>query len=172
MTATNISAESIQPKESIDDLLSRAKVSIEAGDNHMRQAAEDIAAAKEQGAKQRQIAEAVGKSVGWVNGLLKWREAGYPGTAFARDKRPHVQPAEQQVAGVSDATSALEPDEGFADQRDQRDAEVVEVIARLRETLADNQDVMALCDYVEWRHVEVPPYDLPSSSDVRAETKH
>jgi hypothetical protein len=58
----------------VDDLLNRAKLSIEAG---VHEAAEDIAAASEQGATQRKIAEAVGKSAAWVNGLLKWRLAGY-----------------------------------------------------------------------------------------------
>jgi hypothetical protein len=42
---------------SIADLLNRAKVSIEAGEDHLHQAAEDIAAASIQGATQREIAE-------------------------------------------------------------------------------------------------------------------
>jgi hypothetical protein len=59
------------------DLLSRAKASIEAGESKLRAAAEDIAAAYEQGATQREVAEAVGKSAAWVNRLLSWRKGGY-----------------------------------------------------------------------------------------------
>lgn len=66
----------------IDDLLRGAKIAIDAGENHLHQAAEDIAAASERGATQRKIADVVGKSAAWVNGLLKWRLAGYPATAF------------------------------------------------------------------------------------------
>ena len=55
---------------SIADLLNRAKINIEAGEDRLHQAAEDIAAASEQGATQRKIAELVGKSV-------DWRLAGY-----------------------------------------------------------------------------------------------
>ena len=46
----------------ITELLGRAKRAIETGENSLHDAAEDIAAAQEQGATQRQIAEAVGKS--------------------------------------------------------------------------------------------------------------
>jgi hypothetical protein len=63
-------------------LLKRAKKSIEWGESHLEAAARDIAAAQEQGASQREIAKAVGKSVGWVNALLKWRRSGY------RDQTP------------------------------------------------------------------------------------
>jgi hypothetical protein len=68
---------------SVTELLSRAKQAIESGETSLRAAADDIAAAEEQGATQRQIAEAVGKSAAWVNRLLKWRESGYQDdTAF------------------------------------------------------------------------------------------
>lgn len=148
MTATSVSAELIEPTPSIADLLIRAKANIEASDDYMREAAEDIAAAKEQGATQRHIAETLGKSVGWVSGLLRWRRDGYPGTAFARDKRPHVQPAEQPA--VEGLPSAIEVERIFAEhERDQRDAEVREVIARLRKDQPDNEDVMFLCDFIE-----------------------
>jgi hypothetical protein len=97
---------------SIAELLNRAKSNIEAGDNHMRQAAEDIAAASEQGATQRQIAEAVGKSAMWVNGLLRWRLAGYPATAFgpqskaARDKSRVQATVQQKPASTSEQAQA------------------------------------------------------------------
>jgi hypothetical protein len=64
------------------DLLDRAKASIaagyEAGKPHLHRAAELLAlASKEHGASQREMAEAVGKSPGWVSALLKWRRNGY-----------------------------------------------------------------------------------------------
>jgi hypothetical protein len=62
----------------IAQLLSRARQKIDSGVVSLRGAAEDLAAAVDQGATQREIAKAVGKSVGWVNGLLKWRKCGYP----------------------------------------------------------------------------------------------
>lgn len=65
------------------ELLSRAKHAIESGETSLFAAAEYIAAAQDQGASQRQIAKAVGKSAAWVNRLLKWRQGGYrDATAF------------------------------------------------------------------------------------------
>jgi multidrug efflux pump subunit AcrA (membrane-fusion protein) len=61
----------------VAELLSRAKHAIKSGEASLHAAAEDIAAAQAQGATQRQIAEAVGKSAAWVNRLLGWRESGY-----------------------------------------------------------------------------------------------
>jgi hypothetical protein len=70
----------------IIDLLNGAKAAIDAGEKFLHVAAESIAKAAEQGATQRQIAAAVGKSQPWVNGLLQWRIAGYPETAFGPQK--------------------------------------------------------------------------------------
>src|SRR5438046_345026 len=50
-------------------LLSRAKTEIEKGEASLRAAAEYMAQAQALGASQRDIAAAVGKSVGWVNGF-------------------------------------------------------------------------------------------------------
>lgn len=98
---------------SIADLLNRAKVCIEAGENNLHQPAENIAAASEQGATQRKIAEVVGKSAAWVNGLLKWRLAGYPATAFgpqaakaSRARADHVQSTEQQKPKQAQASAS------------------------------------------------------------------
>jgi len=67
----------------ITALLDRAKHAIESGETSLRAAAEDIAAAHSQGATQRQIAKAVGKSAAWVNRLLGWGQSGYhDDTAF------------------------------------------------------------------------------------------
>ena len=88
---------------SVTELLSRAKQAIESGETSLRAAAEDIAAAEEQGATQREIAEAVGKSAAWVNRLLKWRRSGYQdATAFgpqakaSRQRAQRVQAPERQ----------------------------------------------------------------------------
>jgi hypothetical protein len=166
MTATNMSAESIQPKP-YADLLIRAKANIEAGVGHLRQAAEHIAAASEQGATQRQIAETVGKSAAWVNGLLKWRSAGYPSTAFgpqAKASRGRVQATKQRrPASSRKSTSAIEVEGMFTAERDQRDVEAREVIARLRKNRTDDEDVMFLCDYIEgtWRRTFLPVIQNP-----------
>jgi hypothetical protein len=59
------------------EVLSRAKVAIEAGESP-RDSAERLASVQENfRATQREIAEAVGRSAGWVNRLLKWRRSGY-----------------------------------------------------------------------------------------------
>jgi transposase len=91
-----------QRMPTVDELLSRATRSIHSGESSLRAAAEDLAAAQAQGATQRQIAEAVGKSAGWVNRLLQWRETGYrDGTAFgpqakaSRQRARRVQSLEQ-----------------------------------------------------------------------------
>jgi hypothetical protein len=65
------------------DLFSRAKDAIEAGDQSLHDAAEALALAQEDfNASQREIADAVGKSVAWVNRLLQWRRQGFVGTPF------------------------------------------------------------------------------------------
>jgi hypothetical protein len=86
----------------VTELLSRAKHAIESGETSLHVAAEDIAAAQEQGATQREIAEAVGKSAAWVNRLLAWRRQGYrDDTPFgpqekAKRQRARVQATEQK----------------------------------------------------------------------------
>jgi hypothetical protein len=75
---------------SVAALLSRAKTSIAAyynGVNSLRSAAEDVAAAKAQGATQSEIADALGKSQPWVNRLLQWRKGGYQDTAFGPESK-------------------------------------------------------------------------------------
>jgi hypothetical protein len=60
------------------ELLERARAAIEAGEQSLHDAAEALALAQEDfGATQREIATAVGRSVSWVNRLLKWRQSGY-----------------------------------------------------------------------------------------------
>ena len=70
-----------------EELISRAKHHIGVGETSrsasFRAAADDMARACDQGAKQREVARGVGKSVAWVNRLLKWREGGCVGAPFA-----------------------------------------------------------------------------------------
>lgn len=86
--ATDAASPSGVPVPTItkEELLSRAKRNIESCEKSLREAAEDIARAYEQGATQREIALAVGKSAAWVNGLLKWRASGYEGSAFGNNR--------------------------------------------------------------------------------------
>jgi hypothetical protein len=97
----------------VPELLSRAKRAIESGETALRAAAEDIAAAQEKGATQRQIAEAVGKSAAWVNRLLKWRETGYqdltpfgPQAKASRRRTQRVQTTKQKLATTSEEAQA------------------------------------------------------------------
>lgn len=60
------------------DVLLRAKTAIENGYASFREAAELLAGAKrDHGATQREMAAAVGKSLGWVNAMLQWRNSNY-----------------------------------------------------------------------------------------------
>jgi transposase len=84
-------------KGTIPELLIQAKRSIESSDASLHNAAECIAAAEAQGASQREIADAVGRSASWVNRLLKWRRGGY------RDETPfgpQSKARRQQASGV------------------------------------------------------------------------
>ena len=112
---------------SVPELLSRAKRAIESGETSLRAAAEDIAAAQEQGATQRQIAEAVGKSAAWVNQLLKWRHSSYrdvtpfgPQAKASRQRANRVQSPEQndqKPASTSGQARAAERRQQKDDQR-------------------------------------------------------
>jgi hypothetical protein len=95
------------------DLFSRAKDAIAAGDQSFHDAAEALALAREDfKASQREIADAVGKSVAWVNRLLQWRRQGFVGTPFGpgskarRERQKSVQAPEQQAPSKIDADNA------------------------------------------------------------------
>jgi hypothetical protein len=94
------------------DLLSRAKDAIETGDQSLREAADALAVAQEDfNATQREIAQAIGKSVAWVNRLLRWRREGCPSSPFGpgskagRERRKCVQSTEQRPPRKVDADS-------------------------------------------------------------------
>lgn len=61
-----------------DEAIRLAAVAIKSGERNLKNAAELLASAAEQGKSQRQMAEGVGKSPAWVNRLLQWRRDGYP----------------------------------------------------------------------------------------------
>jgi hypothetical protein len=103
----------LQAQLSIRDLMDRAKGHIEAGESHMHQAADDVAAAHKLGATQREIAKAVNKSVGWVNGLLQWRQGGYQETAFG----PAVKASRERAAMFSQTEQAT-PEQAEFEQVD------------------------------------------------------
>jgi hypothetical protein len=62
--------------------------------------------------------------------------------------------------------AAIEVHQQHDAERDRLDAEAVAIIGRLRETLADNEDVMALCGYIEW-YVEGSPVWPGCGTDLR-----
>lgn len=80
-------SQAIRNDLTTEELIARAKHHIGVGETSrntsFRAAADDMARAHAQGAKQRDIAKGVGKSVAWVNRLLKWQESGYVGAPFA-----------------------------------------------------------------------------------------
>lgn len=77
-----------------------------------------------------------------------------------KKRRMPVKKAKKQ------SPSAIEMHRMGAAYRDKRDAEAAEVIARLRETLPDNDDVMALCGYIEW-YINGSPVEPCCGTDLR-----
>jgi hypothetical protein len=105
-----------------DDLLARAKVFIDQGEEAYRAAAENIAAARDRGKSQREIADAVGKSAAWVNQLLKWQREGFKETPFGpqsrasrQRERPAVQAPERAI-GARREDQFAETDNGAASE--------------------------------------------------------
>jgi hypothetical protein len=136
-------ASSTTATMAVPELLKRAHQAIKNGESSLRRAAEDIAAAHQLGATQRQIADAVGKSSAWVNRLLKWRRNGYADEtpfgpeAKAKRARACVQATEQNTGktiqtGVT-ASSVTEVDAG-------RPVKLVDsaVILQLENSSSDN----------------------------------
>jgi hypothetical protein len=94
-------------------LLNRAKNAIEAGHQSLHDAAEALALAQQDfKASQREITDAVGKSVAWVNRLLQWQRQGCVGTPFGpgskarRERQKSVQAPEQQSPHRNDVDNA------------------------------------------------------------------
>jgi hypothetical protein len=88
--------EGIVVMVSVNELLVRAKQAIGSGEMSLRAAAEDMAAAQQQGATQREIAAAVEKSAAWVNRLLQWRSGGYRDNPFGPESKASRQRRQQR----------------------------------------------------------------------------
>jgi hypothetical protein len=132
-----------------EELIARAKQHIGVGETSrnasFRAAAYDMALAHAQGAKQRDIAKGVGKSVAWVNRLLKWQETGYVGAPFADkvvqgvnkdDSPPEAAPTEPPADVI--APSALAEEEAPTGE-----VPAAPVITKATNTLSD----ASLADY-------------------------
>jgi hypothetical protein len=94
------------------ELLSRAKDAIEAGEQSLHDAAEALGIAQvEHSASQREMAEAIGKSVAWVNALLQWRRSGYKDDSpFGPTTRAgRVQHAERRAKASKARRAGTEP---------------------------------------------------------------
>jgi hypothetical protein len=111
------------------ELFSRAKDAIAAGDQSLHDAAEALDLAREDfKASQREIADAVGKSVAWVNRLLQWRRQGFVGTPFGpgskarRERQKRVQAPEQRAPSKIDADNAEANTEKYSEHAE-REAE-------------------------------------------------
>jgi hypothetical protein len=94
-------------------LLRRARDAIEVGDQSLHEAAEALALAQQDfKASQREIAEAVGKSVAWVNRLLRWQREGCEGSPFGpgskarRARQKSVQAPEQRAVDADSAEAS------------------------------------------------------------------
>src|SRR4051812_23233821 len=95
----DLSVTSVNGNETTkSDLFSRAKDAIETGDQSLQHAAQALTLAQEDfEASQREMADAIGKSVAWVNRLLTWKKEGCVGSPFgpaskkSREQRKRVQ---------------------------------------------------------------------------------
>jgi hypothetical protein len=94
-----------------DALHEKARQALESGEKifseRAREAAKYLAEARKLGARQRDSAKAIGKSVSWVNVLLKWHDGGYKADCpFPRAARLRVQPAKQKNKSSRPPTTA------------------------------------------------------------------
>jgi hypothetical protein len=79
------------------ELLAYAKDAVGLGERSFRDAAEALGRAQDNhGTTQREMAKSVGKSVGWVNRLLKWRQAEDASPFGPTTRQGRVQHAEQR----------------------------------------------------------------------------
>jgi hypothetical protein len=85
-----------------DEAIALAAKAVASSDRNLKSAAEYLAFAEKEGKTQREMAEGIGKSAAWVNGLLRWHREGYlEETPFGaqsqeRDKRHDEQIREQE----------------------------------------------------------------------------
>jgi hypothetical protein len=109
----------------VADYLEHTKGCIASGENSMREAAEHIAQAMRLDNKltQRAVAERIGKSAAWVNGLIRWKFEGYKSeTPFG----PQAKASRKKAAAVQATKHAPEkvtPEKLLRDKaRAERDA--------------------------------------------------
>jgi hypothetical protein len=67
-----------------DEAIAFAAKAIASANRNLKLAAEYLAYAQAEGKTQRQMAEGVGKSAGWVNRLLQWQRDGLCGRYSVR----------------------------------------------------------------------------------------
>lgn len=183
MTATNISAKSIQPPPSLGvsptakiccsacgvsadaacdcgapylPAGERAKQAIEANPQKS-----DRAIAAELGIGNKTVSRARQQSTVSRDTVRQSKRIGKDGKERRVPVREAITKASKKLSAA-----AIEVHRAHDAYRDQRDAEAAQVIARLRETLADSEDVMALCDYIEW-HVNGSPVEPTCGTDFR-----
>lgn len=95
--------------KSVRDYLREAKANIEVGDRCMRFAAEALASAIRLGCTQRKAAEAVGKSLGYVNRLLLWRQGGYRDTPFGPEAKAKRERAKVKAKAPISKAARVQP---------------------------------------------------------------
>jgi hypothetical protein len=94
-------ASSATNTPSEEELLSRAKDAVEAGEQSLRDAAEALGIAQElHGTTQAEMARAIGKSEAWASYLLRWRRSGYKDDSpfGPKTKAGRLKHAEDRVA--------------------------------------------------------------------------
>jgi hypothetical protein len=95
----------------VAELHEKARRELDSGEaafsERARNAAQCLAQAREQGAKQQASADAIGKSRPWVAALLKWHDGGYASAVpFPRATRKS-QPADKKKRSSRGATDDL-----------------------------------------------------------------
>jgi hypothetical protein len=138
------------------ELLSRARVAIEAGERSLYEAAEALGIAQEDhSATQREMAAAVGKSVAWVNALLQWRLSGYKDESpfGPTTKAGRIQHAEQRAKHRNPRNAAT-----------QRNADVgAELSAVEGKTEHANKEAEATAP-----SIEIPASQKPSPTEAKS----
>jgi hypothetical protein len=86
---------------------------IKVSDRNLRLAAEYLAFAETDGKTQRQMAEGVGKSPAWVNGLLRWRRDGFQeDTPFGAQSQERDERHDEQIREEERLAWAIWEDHG------------------------------------------------------------
>jgi hypothetical protein len=125
---------------SLDQLHDKARRAIASGENKLKEAADYLAKARKLGATQRQSAKAVGRSVMWVNFLLKWRDSGFKQTPFgpqAKAKRAAERARKTAAVWATKQTTSAERVARLEFQRARAEA-VAKMFGPSVKTIPDN----------------------------------